>query len=342
MEYWNINFIYNKNLYFYHILIDPLFLLIVPKTCKNLVTGGLGFLGSNLINKLLKSGEAVICIDNCSTGKLENISKRWNSNSFKFIKHDILDPIDLKVDKIWHLACPASPIHYQLNPINTAKILFIGTNNMLELAKKLNARFLFASSSEVYGNPTIHPQPESYMGNVNNLGKRSCYEEGKRIAETLCSDYMKIHNVEVRIARIFNTYGPGMSITDGRVVSNLIINALKNEPMTIYGDGKQTRSFCFVDDLIDALISIMQCDHSKPINLGNPYEISIIELAKLIKVKTLSNSEFIFRSLPEDDPIQRSPDIKQAKNLLGWKPSTSLSKGLEKTINYFKDQLKLK
>ena len=314
----------------------------MSKPCKNLVTGGLGFLGSNLINKLLKSGESVVCIDNCSTGKLENISKRWNADSFQFINHDILYPIDLTADKIWHLACPASPIHYQLNPINTARTLFMGTDNMLGLAKKLNARFLFASSSEVYGNPSIHPQPESYKGNVNNLGKRSCYDEGKRVAETLCSDYMKIHNMEVRIARIFNTYGPGMSISDGRVVSNLIIKALKNEPMTIYGDGEQTRSFCFVDDLIDALIRTMQCDHSKPINLGNPFEISIIELAKLIKMKTFSNSEFIFIGLPEDDPLKRSPDIKKAKDILSWQPSTTLEKGLEITIKYFKDQINLK
>ena len=309
---------------------------------RNLVTGGLGFLGSNLINKLLNSGESVICIDNCTTGKIENIRKSWKNKAFKFIKHDILDPIDLKVDKIWHLACPASPFHYQLDPINTARTLFIGTDNMLELAKNLDAKFLFASSSEVYGNPSIHPQPESYKGNVNNLGKRSCYEEGKRVAETLCSDYKRIYNLEVRIARIFNTYGPGMSINDGRVVSNLIIKALNNEPMTIFGDGNQTRSFCFVDDLIDALMRTMQCNHSKPINLGNPSEISIIELAKLIKIKTFSNSEFIFKSLPEDDPLQRSPDIEQAKNILCWNPSTSLENGLEKTITYFKKKLKLK
>jgi len=313
----------------------------VSKYFKNLVTGGLGFLGTNLINNLLNSGETVLCIDNCSTGEIENIKKDWNNKSFHFIKHDVLDPIYLNVERIWHLACPASPLHYQLDPINTARTIFIGTENMLQLAKKCNARILLASSSEVYGNPTIHPQHEDYTGNVKTNSKRSCYELGKRFAESLCFDYQRMYNLEIKIARIFNTYGPEMSIKDGRVVSNFISQALKNEPLTIYGDGKQTRSFCFVEDLIEALIRTMECEYSNPINLGNPFEISILNLAKMVKEKTSSDSQIIFNPLPEDDPLRRCPNITKAQKVLKWEPNISLDKGLELTINHFKNKLNL-
>ena len=313
----------------------------MSKSFKNLVTGGLGFLGTNLINKLLNNGETVLCIDNCSTGKIGNIKESWNNKSFHFIKHDVLDPIDFNVERIWHLACPASPVHYQLDPVNTARTIFIGTENMLRLAQKYDARILLASSSEVYGNPTIHPQHEDYKGNVKINGIRSCYEEGKRFAESLCYDYQRMYNLEIKIARIFNTYGPEMSIKDGRVVSNFVTQALKNEPITIYGDGMQTRSFCFVEDLIEALIRTMECEYSCPLNLGNPFEISILDLAKMIKLKTSSDSKIIFNPLPEDDPLKRCPNIKKAQNLLKWEPNISLEKGLELTINHFKNKLNL-
>lgn len=314
----------------------------MSRTTKNLVTGGLGFLGSHLISKLLEEEEEVLCIDNYCTGKIENVKKWIDHPSFKFVKHDVIEPFKADVDKIWHLACPASPFHYQKNPINTSKTSFLGTYNMLDLAKRVNAKILFTSSSEVYGNPQIHPQPESYNGLVNNIGERSCYEEGKRIAETLCYDYKRIYKTNIRIVRIFNTYGPRMSVDDGRVISNLVVQALKNEPITIYGDGLQTRSFCYVDDLIQGLILIMGKNYSKPINLGNPYELSILELAKIIKNKCNSNSEFIFKKLPEDDPKKRSPSIEKASKILNWKPSTSLEKGLEITINYFRKEINLK
>ena len=314
----------------------------MSRTTKNLVTGGLGFLGFHLISKLLEEEEEVLCIDNCCTGKFENVKKWIDNPSFKFIKHDVIEPFKADVDKIWHLACPASPFHYQKNPINTSKTSFLGTYNMLGLAKRINAKILFTSSSEVYGNPQIHPQPESYNGLVNNIGERSCYEEGKRIAESLCYDYKRIYKTNIRIVRIFNTYGPKMSVDDGRVISNFIVQALKNEPITIYGDGLQTRSFCYVDDLIKGLILIMGKNYSKPINLGNPYELSILELAKIIKNKCNSNSEFIFKKLPEDDPKKRSPSIEKASKILNWKPTTSLEKGLEITINYFRKEINLK
>ncbi len=307
---------------------------------KNLVTGGLGFLGSHLIDRLMESGERVICLDNSYTGREENLNKWWNNSSFEFLRHDVVEPIKLEVDKIWHLACPASPVHYQNNPIKTAKTSFLGTLNMLGLAKRVKAKILIASTSEIYGDPKVHPQPEDYTGSVNTIGIRSCYDEGKRIAETLCYDYERIHKVQVRVARIFNTYGPRMSIQDGRVVSNFIVQALENRPITIYGDGQQTRSFCFVDDLINGLLKLMACDYTKPINLGNPTEFTILELANLIKEKIESNSDIIFKPLPEDDPLQRRPIIKLAKKELNWEPLINISKGLDLTIDYFKEEIK--
>ena len=307
---------------------------------KNLVTGGLGFLGSHLIDKLMESGERVICLDNSYTGREENLNKWWNNSSFEFLRHDVVEPIKLEVDKIWHLACPASPVHYQNNPIKTAKTSFLGTLNMLGLAKRVKAKILIASTSEIYGDPKVHPQPEDYTGSVNTIGIRSCYDEGKRIAETLCYDYERIHKVEVRVARIFNTYGPRMSIQDGRVVSNFIVQALENRPITIYGDGQQTRSFCYVDDLINGLLKLMACDYTKPINLGNPTEFTILELANLIKEKVESNSDIIFKPLPEDDPLQRRPIIELAKKELNWGPLINISKGLDLTIDYFKEEIK--
>ena len=308
---------------------------------KHLVTGGAGFVGSNLIQKLIENNHEVICLDNYFTGRKENLEKWGNHNKFKFIKHDITEPIFLEVDRIWHLACPASPIHYQLNPIKTAKTSFLGTYNMLGLAKNVGARLLMASTSEVYGNPEVHPQPESYTGSVNTTGIRSCYDEGKRIAETLCSDYHRVHNVEVRISRIFNTYGPNMLENDGRVVSNFIVQALKGEDLTIYGDGKQTRSFCYVDDLVSGLYKLMLSDYVEPINIGNPSEFTILELAELVISKINPNLSVSFKPLPEDDPLQRKPVIEKAKSILNWEPKVDLEDGLNKTINYFKDYLKI-
>ncbi len=302
----------------------------------NLVTGGAGFLGSHLIDRLMEKGEEVICIDNFFTGTKNNVIKWLNHPNFELIRHDITKPITLEVDKIWHLACPASPIHYQFNPIKTAKTSFLGTYNMLGLAKRVGAKFLLASTSEIYGDPEIHPQPESYRGNVNPIGIRSCYDEGKRIAETLSFDYKRTHNLEIRVARIFNTYGPRMLPNDGRVVSNLIMQGLKNESMTLYGDGMQTRSFCFVDDLINGLIKLMNAETIGPINLGNPNEITILELAKIISHKLGIKENFIFKELPLDDPLKRKPIIKEAKDKLNWHPLVNLDKGIESTIDYFK------
>ena len=303
---------------------------------RNLVTGGAGFLGSHLIDRLMGAGEEVLCLDNFFTGSKVNVFKWIGHPKFDLIRHDITEPISVEVDKIWHLACPASPIHYQYNPIKTAKTSFLGTYNMLGLANRLKARLFLASTSEVYGNPQVHPQPESYRGYVNPNGIRSCYDEGKRIAETLCFDYWRMHKCDIRIARIFNTYGPRMLPNDGRVVSNFIIQALKGGPLTIYGDGSQTRSFCYVDDLIDGLILLMNGDHMGPINIGNPDEFSILELANLIKKKINPNLELLYKPLPQDDPIQRKPLISLAREELGWIPSIVLSKGLDSTINYFK------
>ncbi len=302
----------------------------------NVVTGGAGFIGSHLIEKLLEKGEEIICIDNFYTGNKENISKHLDNKNFELIRHDIVEPIFFEADRIWHLACPASPRHYQSNPIKTAKTSFLGTYNMLGLAKRVKARILLASTSEVYGDPEIHPQPESYNGNVNINGIRSCYDEGKRIAETLCSDYRRIHNLDTRIVRIFNTYGPRMLPNDGRVVSNFICQALQNKPLTIFGDGSQTRSFCYVDDLVQGLIKLMNSNFTSPVNIGSQFEFTIKELAELVRSKTNPNLDFIFKPLPSDDPLQRKPILDLAKKELLWEPTTKLDKGLDYTIDWFK------
>tara|TARA_Y100001935_G_scaffold251273_1_gene252875 strand:- start:546 stop:1469 length:924 start_codon:yes stop_codon:yes gene_type:complete len=302
-----------------------------------LVTGGCGFIGSHLCEKLLKLNHKVICLDNCFSGSKDNIRHLLNNPNFEFIRHDITQKIYLEVDQIYHLACPASPKYYQQNPIKTVKTNVIGTLNMLGMANRLNARILLTSTSEVYGDALISPQVEEYWGNVNPIGIRSCYDEGKRIAETLMIEYNRKHNVETRIVRIFNTYGPRLAKLDGRVVSNFIIQAINNEDITIYGDGSQTRSFCFVDDLVNGLIKIMNSNYHLPINLGNPHEITIKELANIIIGLTNSKSKLIFNDLPQDDPKQRRPNIDKANNLLDWKPTTKLTDGLLKTIKYFKD-----
>ena len=302
-----------------------------------LVTGGCGFIGSHLCEKLLKLNHKVICLDNCFSGSKDNIRHLLNNPNFEFIRHDITQKIYLEVDQIYHLACPASPKYYQQNPIKTVKTNVIGTINMLGMANRLNARILLTSTSEVYGDALISPQVEEYWGNVNPIGIRSCYDEGKRIAETLMIEYNRKHNVETRIVRIFNTYGPRLAKLDGRVVSNFIIQAINNEDITIYGDGSQTRSFCFVDDLVNGLIKIMNSNYHLPINLGNPHEITIKELANIIIGLTNSKSKLIFNDLPQDDPKQRRPNIDKANNLLDWKPTTKLTDGLLKTIKYFKD-----
>ena len=302
----------------------------------NLVTGGAGFLGSYLIEKLLEKREKVICIDNLSTGQIENITHLFNNDFFEFINHDILNPIEIDCDRIWHLACPASPIQYQKDPIKTTKISFLGTYNMLGLALRNKAKFLFSSTSEVYGDPEISPQKESYKGSVNPIGTRSCYDEGKRVAESLCFDYYRSHNVEIRIARIFNTYGARMAKNDGRVVSNFICQSLLNESITIFGNGNQTRSFCYADDLINGLIKVMESNFTGPFNLGNPNEITIYELANKIKSKINNNLDIIHKPLPQDDPRQRKPDITKAKEILHWEPKIELDLGLDLTIKYFK------
>jgi len=305
---------------------------------KILVTGGAGFLGSHLCDVLVKRGHDVICLDNLFTGSKRNIEHLLGELNFEFIRHDITLPIYLEVDEIYNLACPASPIHYQYDPVQTLKTSVHGAINVLGLAKRTGARVLQASTSEVYGDPSVHPQPESYWGNVNPIGIRSCYDEGKRCAETLFFDYHRQHQVDIRVARIFNTYGPKMHPSDGRVVSNFIVQALLQEPITVYGEGVQTRSFCFVDDLIDGFLGLMQTDFtpSTPLNFGNPIEISMIELAELVIEKTGSSSRLIFKDLPADDPKQRKPDISAAKNLLGWFPSVGLPEGLDRTIEYFR------
>ena len=305
----------------------------------NLVTGGAGFLGSHLIDNLMKSGEKVICLDNYISGNIRNI-KKWESNpNFTLIRQNIINPLNLDVDKIWHFACPASPAIYNKNPVETSKTNFLGTLNILELGRKVNARILIASSSAIYGEPEIHPQIESYKGSVNSFGIRSCYEEGKRIAETLCYDYQRVYGCDIRIARIFNTYGPRMNPRDGRVISNLICQALFNENLTIYGNGSQTRSFCFVDDLIDGLLALMKSNYSKPLNLGNTEELKIIDLAQLIKNKIDGSLKIKFKKLPSNDPLRRRPCIVRAKNELNWEPKISLNDGIDKTIKYFKNIL---
>jgi len=306
-----------------------------------LITGGAGFLGSHLCEFLLEKEADVICVDNFFSGSKDNIRHLFSQPYFELIRHDIIHPLFVEVDKIFHLACPASPIHYQYNAIKTVKTSVMGTINMLGLAKRTKARILLASSSEIYGDAKIHPQLESYWGNVNPIGLRSCYDEGKRVAETLMMDYHRQNKVDVRIVRIFNTYGPRMAINDGRVVSNFIVQALRNEPLTIYGDGNQTRSFCYVSDLIQGLIAMMESnDFIGPMNLGNPAECTILDLAKKIIGLTKSSSKIIHKPLPLDDPVRRRPDISLAKEKINWMPETELEKGLLKTIDYFKSRVK--
>lgn len=300
-----------------------------------LITGGAGFIGSHLSERLLNEGNDIICLDNFFTGSKNNIRHLIGNNRFELVRHDVIKEYLAEVDQIYNLACPASPVHYQYNPIKTVKTSVMGIINMLGLAKRCKATILQASTSEVYGDPKIHPQIEEYWGNVNPIGIRSCYDEGKRCAETLMMDYHRQNGVDIRIARIFNTYGPRMATNDGRVVSNFIVQALKNEPITVYGTGSQTRAFCYVTDLVDALIKLMNSNYSLPVNLGNPDEYTILDFAKLIIELTNSNSEIIFKELPSDDPVQREPNITLAKEKLGWQPTTKVKDGLLKTIEYF-------
>jgi len=304
---------------------------------RTLVTGGAGFLGSHLIDRLLEAGNEVVCVDNLFTGNKANIDHLHNDPRFEFIRHDVTVPLQVEVDEIYNLACPASPIHYQHDPVQTTKISVLGAINMLELARRLKCRIFQASTSEVYGDPTLHPQPESYWGNVNPIGIRSCYDEGKRCAETLFFDYHRQYGIEIKVARIFNTYGPRMHPADGRVVSNFIVQALAGEPLTIYGDGNQTRSFCYVDDLIDGWLRLMGSDAelTGPVNIGNPVEFTIRELAEAVIDLTGSDSTIDFRPLPQDDPRQRQPDIAMARDKLGWEPTVALREGLIQTIAYF-------
>ena len=308
-----------------------------PQTKKILVTGGAGFLGSHLIDRLIKNGASVVCVDNLQTGSKRNIEHHLRNPKFKFINHDIIEPLDIDAEEIFNLACPASPVHYQFDPVKTTKTSVYGALNLLELAKINNAKIMQASTSEVYGDPLVHPQVESYWGNVNPVGIRSCYDEGKRCAETLFFDYHRQSNIRIKVARIFNTYGPRMDPEDGRVISNLIMQALRGQPITIYGDGTQTRSFCYVDDLIEVFIRLMDSsdDFTGPVNLGNPNEFTINDLAKKVVSLTKSSSEIIYKSLPSDDPLQRQPDISLAKQKLEWNPNVDLDEGLQKTISYF-------
>jgi UDP-glucuronate decarboxylase len=302
-----------------------------------LVTGGAGFLGSHLCERLVAQGDDVLCVDNYFTGRKDNVARLLGDPHFEALRHDITHPLFVEVDEIYNLACPASPIHYQFDPVQTTKTSVIGAINMLGLAKRLKAKIFQASTSEVYGDPGVHPQTEAYRGNVNPIGPRACYDEGKRCAETLFFDYFRQHQMRIKVARIFNTYGPRMHPNDGRVVSNFIVQALQNAPITLYGDGSQTRAFCFVDDLIEGFLRLMTAPDqvTGPVNLGNPQETSVAELAKLIIALTGSRSVIIHRPLPVDDPAQRCPDITLATELLGWRPATSLSDGLARTIAYF-------
>ena len=304
---------------------------------KILVTGGAGFIGSHLCRRLLKDGHQVFCLDNMFTGTYDNISELYSNPNFEFINANVIYPLHLQVDRIYNLACPASPVHYQYDPIMTTKTSFMGALNVLDLARKCGARVLQASTSEIYGDPLMHPQREEYRGNVNTIGPRACYDEGKRIAETLFFDYKRQYNVDIRVIRIFNTYGPNMLENDGRVVSNFIVQALRNRDITIYGDGTQTRSFCYVDDLVEGMIATMEKDDFRgPVNLGNPQEMTILELAEMIVAKTGSASRIVYRDLPVDDPVKRKPDIELAKRVLGWEPKVPISEGLDRTIAYFK------
>lgn len=313
--------------------------LIQPK--KILVAGGSGFLGSHLCENLIDEGHEVICVDNFFTGSKENLHNILNNKKFEVIRHDITIPLFIEIDEIYNLACPASPIHYQHDPVQTLKTSVVGSINMLGLSKRVGAKIFQASTSEVYGDPAVHPQTEDYWGNTNPIGLRSCYDEGKRCAETLFFDYHRKHALNIKVARIFNTYGPRMHPNDGRVVSNFIVQALRSEPITIYGDGSQTRSFCYVDDLIAAFRKFMDTDEDTigPINLGNPSEISVLSLAKTILDMTNSSSELIFKELPSNDPVRRKPDISKAKAKLDWEPKVSLEDGLAKTIDYFTKKL---
>lgn len=308
---------------------------------RALVTGGAGFLGSHLIDRLLARGDEVLCVDNLFTGDKRNIDHLKSEPRFEFMRHDVCFPLYVEVDEIWNLACPASPIHYQHDPVQTTKTSVHGAINMLGLAKRLGVKIFQASTSEVYGDPAVHPQTEAYWGNVNPIGIRSCYDEGKRCAETLFFDYNRQHGLEIKVARIFNTYGPRMHPSDGRVVSNFIMQALAGEPITIYGDGNQTRSFCYVEDLIDGFLALMGSEDgfTGPVNLGTPREFTIRQLAEMVIEMTGSSSELVCEPLPQDDPLQRKPDISLAREKLGWDPVVPLEKGLEKTIAYFRDSV---
>ncbi|WWR15519.1 UDP-glucuronic acid decarboxylase family protein [Lachnospiraceae bacterium JLR.KK008] len=303
-----------------------------------LVTGGAGFLGSHLCERLLQDGNDVICVDNLYTGSKDNIRHLMSNPYFEFIRHDVTEPLYVEVDQIYNLACPASPVHYQANPVKTTKTSVYGALNMLGLAKRVGARILQASTSEVYGDPEVHPQPETYRGCVNPIGVRSCYDEGKRVAETLFFDYRRMHGLQIKVMRIFNTYGPRMNPSDGRVVSNFIVQALKNKDITIYGDGSQTRSFCYVDDLIEGMVRLMASpdQFTGPCNIGNPGEFTILQLAEKVIQLTGSQSQIVYRPLPSDDPLQRKPVIDLAKTHLDWEPHIALDEGLKKTIEYFK------
>jgi UDP-glucuronate decarboxylase len=305
-----------------------------------LITGGAGFLGSHLSERLLLEGHEVVCMDNFFTGRKCNIAHLLDNPYFELMRHDVVDPFKLEVDQIYNLACPASPVHYQHNPIKTTKTSVMGAINCLGLAKRVNARVFQASTSEVYGDPSVHPQPESYWGNVNPIGIRSCYDEGKRCAETLFFDYHRQNQVDIRVVRIFNTYGPRMLADDGRVVSNFIVQALQGQDITVYGEGQQTRSFCYVDDLIEGFVGLMNQDQViGPMNIGNPNEFTILELAQKVIELTGSQSQIVYRPMPEDDPKQRKPDITQAREVLGWEPKIQLEAGLKKTIEYFAQSL---
>lgn len=311
------------------------------KNKRILITGGAGFIGSHIAERLLERGDEVIALDNLFTGSKQNILHLLDNKNFEFIRHDITEEILLEVDQIYNLACPASPVHYQNNPIKTIKTNILGTMNMLGLAKRVHARILQASTSEVYGDPKEHPQKEAYWGNVNPIGIRSCYDEGKRLSETLCFDYHRYNQVDIRVIRIFNTYGPRMHVEDGRVVSNFVVQALRNENITVYGDGSQTRSFCYVDDLVNGIISMMDTENfTGPVNLGNEGEFTVRELAEMVVQLTNSNSKIEYRPLPSDDPTRRRPDLSLARSKLGYEPSVQLRDGLKKTIEYFDNFLK--
>ena len=305
-----------------------------------LVTGGAGFIGSHLCERLLKEGSEVICLDNFFTGRKENIAHLLENQHFEIIRHDVIEPVLLEVDQIYNLACPASPVHYQYNPVKTIKTNIMGTLNMLGLAKRVRARILQASTSEVYGDPKVHPQTESYWGNANPIGLRACYDEGKRCAESLMFAYHRQNGVDIRVVRIFNTYGPRMLENDGRVVSNFIVQALRNQDITVYGEGSQTRSFCYIDDMVDGFIKMMNHDDLVgPVNLGNPGEFTVLELANMVKRLTSSSSKIVYKPLPQDDPVQRRPDISLAKETLGWRPLIGLEEGLLRSIEYFSSRI---